>query len=1512
MATYNTNDFKNGLKILLNGKPHTIIENECIEYDKGVSVGMQRLLMRIASDRLAFFSIVLLLILMLCQPAVAQQTSLPSCTQDIADTDGDGVPAAMDIDKDGDGLIELCSLEGLNAVRYQPDGKGYRPSIAPTPLITAGCPQDGCRGYELVRSLDFEDANSYDSGNINTAWTAGEGWLPIGIISADFNAVFEGNGHTISNLMIDRSSDDTIGLFEETDSNSKIRNIGLLNNVVAGNNFVGSLVGFNQGSIANSYATGEVIGTGNGVGGLVSDNRGTITNSYATGVVTGNTTIGGLVGDNNSGTITNSYATGNVNAQRRAAGGLVGLNRSSITNTYATGDVRGEQNFELGKLVGNNVRTITNSYATRDNNNAITLVGSIGTRVNSMLQTIAELQSPIMPTGIYSQWSTANWDFGTKTQYPALKYTSGSDDNDPACGAAGQPSCDSLLPNQFPDQFPTLLDTLTVTNRELEPEFNPQTFSYNVMLSGQAVDSITLQATAQPTATMDSVITISGNSIQERTVTSTISQDVRINEDGDTTIMIEVSGPNGRSAGTYVLTVVPPSSDASLSGLMLTQTDRTTMIPLTEDFSPTTTTYTAEVANRIAQVRVIPTATHPEATIRVDSIEVANERASNPIRLAAGEVTIITIVVTAQDTTINTYTIAVSRAANSDATLANLAVSEGQLTPLFRSNEVIYSVSVVNAIQTITVTPTANNVNATITVDDEIVVSGSASRAISLTEGEVTTVTITVTAQDSTINTYTIAVSRAVSSDATLANLAVSEGELSEPFMSTARTYTVLVENDVASLTVTPTANNANATITVDDETVVSDSASRAISLTEGEVTTVTITVTAQDGTINTYTITVTRAPSRDASLSNLVLTQMDGITIIPLTEGFSPTTTTYTAEVANRIERVRVRPTKRHPNATIQVASETVASGRSSGDIDLIENGVTMITVVVTAQDGDTMEIYTVAVTRAASSDASLSNLVLTQVDGITIIPLTETFAPTTTTYTAEVANMVAQVRVMPTATHPDATITVDSNTVVNDDGEIDLTEGGMTVITIAVTAQDGRTNRTYAIAVTRLGSSDASLSDLQLIDDNQTVINIFQESTTTYTVSVPNMVTQVRVMPTATEDALAMIAVSAVNFITETVASGSATDGFVSLGDIGEETMIDIVVTAPDKVTQITYRVFLIRAELDASSDASLRNLVLRQTDNTLIRLVEDFAPTTMTYTAEVANMVAQVQVIPTANHPNAAIRVNDVLVLEDGSRNIILTEGGFTPIKIEVTAEDRITSETYTVTVRRDPSTDASLGNLQLIQTDGTTMIPLTEDFAPTTTTYKVEVENMVEQVRVMPTAKHPDATITVDSNTVVNDDGEIDLTEGGVTTITIVVTAQDKQTTETYTVAVTRAPSRDASLSNLVLKQMDGTTIIPRTETSAPTTTTYTAEVANRVAQVQVIPTANNPNATITVNGIGLASGRASQFIDLNDEGTTIMVVVTAQDGNTMETHTITVSRVSDLRVRVKVFLEGPLR
>ena len=268
-----------------------------------------------------------------------------------------------DIDIDDNGLIEINDLEALNAIRYQLDGSGLQLSETAAE-ITTGCAPGGCKGYELARDLDFNDDNSYSSTANKVIWTTGEGWQPIG---NSFWAVFDGNGYTISNLMIDSSSAD-VGLFDTLGSSAEITNLGLLNVNTTGTSNVGSLAGWNFGTITNSYAMCSVSGTST-VGGLVGRNyQGTIVNSYAMCSVSGKSRstartsrIGGLVGVN-EGTITDSYAMGSV-IGASTVGGLVGRNNrnSTITNSYATVSTTGTSN--VGGLVGSNNGAITDSYA---------------------------------------------------------------------------------------------------------------------------------------------------------------------------------------------------------------------------------------------------------------------------------------------------------------------------------------------------------------------------------------------------------------------------------------------------------------------------------------------------------------------------------------------------------------------------------------------------------------------------------------------------------------------------------------------------------------------------------------------------------------------------------------------------------------------------------------------------------------------------------------------------------------------------------------------------------------------------------------------------------------------------------------------------------------------------------------------------------------------------------------------------------------------------------------------
>jgi flagellin-like protein len=199
------------------------------------------------------------------------------------------------------------------------------------------------QGFDPVGTYDFEKANS------------------------EFTGSFDGQNHTISNLSINRLDDNDVGLFGAIGAVGEVKNVGVINVNITGESYVGGLVGSNSnGTVSNSYSTGNVTGESYYVGGLIGYNRdGTVSNSYSTGNVSGESYVGGLVGRNINSNISNSYSTGNVTGESDYVGGLVGRNSNgNISNSYSTGNVSGES-YYVGGLVGrNNNGTVSNSYST--------------------------------------------------------------------------------------------------------------------------------------------------------------------------------------------------------------------------------------------------------------------------------------------------------------------------------------------------------------------------------------------------------------------------------------------------------------------------------------------------------------------------------------------------------------------------------------------------------------------------------------------------------------------------------------------------------------------------------------------------------------------------------------------------------------------------------------------------------------------------------------------------------------------------------------------------------------------------------------------------------------------------------------------------------------------------------------------------------------------------------------------------------------------------------------------
>ena len=267
------------------------------------------------------------------------------------DDDGDGTDDVTDVDDDNDGLIEIHNLDMFDHIQYSLAGTSYKVSTGATDNQTGGpsastvnC-QTATRnaylcGYELTKDLDFAEGASYAGSSVNAAWrpnaqadaggsaTTPDAALNAGFVGAtDFAGIFDGNGYTISNLYSRQTATSTanIGLFARTTATASIRSLVVADAHLYGNSetdYIGSLVGINQGSIIASSATGATIHGGGGsdrIGGLVGQCFGSsssIIASYAMGGTfnggDGNDSIGGLVGgaDYDSGIVIASYAMG--------------------------------------------------------------------------------------------------------------------------------------------------------------------------------------------------------------------------------------------------------------------------------------------------------------------------------------------------------------------------------------------------------------------------------------------------------------------------------------------------------------------------------------------------------------------------------------------------------------------------------------------------------------------------------------------------------------------------------------------------------------------------------------------------------------------------------------------------------------------------------------------------------------------------------------------------------------------------------------------------------------------------------------------------------------------------------------------------------------------------------------------------------------------------------------------------------------------------------------------------
>jgi gliding motility-associated-like protein len=942
----------------------------------------------------------------------------------------------------------------------------------------------------------------------------------------------------------------------------------------------------------------------------------------------------------------------------------------------------------------------------------------------------------------------------------------------------------------------------------------------------------------------------------ESTVTITLNNQVVTSEpyksaftlvNGNNIFKIAVTSSNG-TIKNYQLTVLKGSSALGIKGIEISSG------PLSPDFSPAITAYSATMHYTVASINVKPIMERSDnAVAQVNGQIVPFDNMAN-VPLAVGPNTISVTSTSENGAVSQTYTLTITRSAPEYGYLQNIETSVGEMSPNFSLNPGLTasSMTVANETSAITLTPTViAGTDAIVSINGVIIPSGTPSPLLPLAVG-LNTITVLTTAANGFFNsTFILTVTRKASPNAALASLSTTAGTLNPVFAPETLSYNVSVNETVSSISFTPTAVEQNAVIEVNGVRINSGSPSAQIPLALGQTTYVRIRVLSPNlDYVNNYVIAVSRAPSTDPSFANLISLSLNAGLLSP---AFSQQNDAYATLVENGVSNIKVYATPASVGAAILVNGIPIGSSTPIA----LTVGVNTIEVKVTSANGMVTKTYQIEVTREALLNSNLKNLVTS--DG----NLSPSFSSQTTAYTVTTEDN--QISFTPTSVDPNALIQMNGTMITSGATETIPLTTGLNEVNIVVKGQDAA-EKTYVISVTRLLNGNADLSglttNLGAVEPN------FSALVTNYELAVENSPTSISILPTARDP-------NAKIYIND-VAVNAGSSAIIPLA-VGTN-MIRTRVVAPNGTATKTYNITVTRAA-SPNADLSAINLV----NGVLSPL---FSPATTTYTATFVHGTNVFIFTPVVSDAAATLRVNGSDAISGEPIQIGVGNTRTANITIEVTAPDRIVKKEYQIVATVAPSSNADLHILAL--SPGVSLTPVV---SAASLFYTATVPNATAKVGLNYLTAEVDASVALNANGVnifPNSDGTpIDL-QVGANVITLTITAEDGVTKKVYTVTITRLASANSDLASLTVNDA---AIAPAFN---PATIAYSATVPGSTASLKLTPTASDQYATITINGTPVVSGTASAAIPLVFGGNVISTVVTAQNGSS-KTYVLHVTR-----------------
>ena len=368
-------------------------------------------------------------------------------------------------------------------------------------------------------------------------------------------------------------------------------------------------------------------------------------------------------------------------------------------------------------------------------------------------------------------------------------------------------------------------------------------------------------------------------------------------------------------------------------------------------------------------------------------------------------------------------------------------------------------------------------------------------------------------------------------------------------------------------------------------------------------------------------------------------------------------------------------------------------------------------------------------------------------------------------------------------------------------------------------------RVKSTIEKTFTVIDSEAAYLDSLSVSDGTNEYISNFSKTKYEYEINLSNTVEKVTVKAISNSC---------------TVENGDS-EIVLEKGETKSFTIFVISKNNPDKSN--SYKLTISRASDIASNDARLLDLKL--TDNNAAIIALPFTMDTTDYSLNVPYETNSVTMTFVFSHDKAKADV--------ASGKVYSLKEGENVLSVKVTAEDGVTTKTYTVKIIRESSTEPVNANLKSLSVAGKSVS--VSDY--------MTFSSSDSSVRVIATAEKEEAIVKINDKSVTGIDVPVP------STVNIEIT--DGTATKFYVLDIKKVSS--AALTSLTVNGKN----VPVNTMMSFISETETAEIT---------ATVNEETASFTIDGVAAVSGTASSVVISADGKTAtkaIKIVLTSKDG-----------------------------